>query len=315
MTGISGDTLTGDEIKFIKDHRIGGVILFSHNYKSPEQLKNLTENIQKLSDGQPLFIAVDQEGGRVQRFKEGFTDIPPMALVGSSGSVKFCQDLHEKIAQELKKVGVNVSFSPVCDVLTNKNNQVIGDRAFSSNPQTVAQYACACIDGLSAHHIISVAKHFPGHGDTLQDSHEHLPRISKSIAEMAKCELIPFQEAIANRVDMVLMAHLLVDSIDHKVPTTLSSHAYRFLRNELNYNGVIISDDMLMKAVSDHFSPKEAAVRTLMAGCDILIYRTMDSAQKAHSTLIQQIQRNHIPHEKLCQKLTRIIELKNQKLT
>ena len=315
MTGIKGCSLTNDEARFIKNNKIGGVILFSYNYKDPMQLKNLTKSIQELSDKHQLFIAVDQEGGRVQRFKEGFTRIPSMEFIGSSKSLQFCRDIHEKIAIELKEVGVNLSFSPVCDTLTNKKNQVIGDRAFSSDPEKVAEYACACIDGLSAHGIISVAKHFPGHGDTLEDSHDYLPRVSKPLAEIVKCELIPFKKVVHYQVDMVLMAHILVEALDSKIPTSLSFHAYNFLRNELNYSGVIISDDMLMKAISDHFSWEEAATRTLESGCDVLVYRSMDCAQKAYRALVKFIAGKKIPHKELCQKLTRIVELKNQKLS
>ena len=148
MTGISGDVLTDSEKKFIQEKKIGGVILFSHNYKTPIQLAELANTIQSVGGDTPLFIGVDQEGGRVQRFKDPFKRIPPMLEIGLMQLPHFCYKLHRIIATELRSVGVNLSFAPVCDVLTNQHNSVIGDRAFSSGPYEVARYVATAIEGL-----------------------------------------------------------------------------------------------------------------------------------------------------------------------
>ena len=313
MTGISGYSLSNDEQKFITDNNIGGVILFSNNYKNLAQLKELISSLQELASGHFLFISVDQEGGRVQRFKDSFTKIPSMKEVCSGGSLKGCEKIHQIIAKELKNVGVNLSFAPVCDVLTNQENKVIGDRAFSSNPFEVSDYVEASIKGLKSRGIISVAKHFPGHGDTLEDSHEKLPVVHKSIKQMRDCELIPFYRAIQSGVDMVLMGHLHIHCLDLKNPTTLSPAAYQFLREELKYDGVIISDDMEMRAISDRFNGKDAAQRAFLSGCDILVYRSMEKSKVALEGFHDLFKEKKITPSGALKRLSNILELKAQK--
>ena len=314
MTGVGGKSLSREEKKFLDQKKIGGVILFAHNYESPDQLAKLTQEIQSLGHEWPFFIGVDQEGGRVQRFKDPFKRIPPMFDLGQLDSTEICRRLHQIIGRELKSVGVNLSFSPVCDVLTNPKNQVIGDRAFSSDPDKVGEYVMAAIQGLRESSLLSVAKHFPGHGDTVGDSHYELPLIEKSIPQMSACELMPFHRAVSADVDMILMAHLQVNAFDSERPTTLSSSAYDFLRNELKYSGVIISDDMEMKAIADHFGWEDATITTFLAGCDILVYRSMLHAEKAYETLVQSIQNDQCSEEALGQKISRIKALKDKRL-
>lgn len=314
MTGLSGQILTDEEEQFLQEKNIGGVILFSRNYTNPEQLTALTHKIQNTSSGRPLFIGVDQEGGRVQRFKDSFQRIPPMADIGYLQSPENCRDLHEAIAGELRAVGVNLSFAPVCDVLTNPQNQVIGDRAFGTNPHQVAKYVEAAVQGVATQGIISVAKHFPGHGDTLEDSHDDLPLVKKSLEQIRDCELIPFQRAVQSGVDMILMAHLQVAALDRNLPTTLSPIAYHFLSDELNYDGVVISDDMEMKAISDRFNWEAAAIKAFIAGCDILVYRTMAHAEMAYRGLSRTVRKGEISPLQLCRKMARIDALKRKKL-
>ena len=312
MTGISGEALRDEEKKFIHQENIGGVILFSHNYKNPAQLLELTNSIQDLSRGDPLFIGVDQEGGRVRRFKNHLTQFPTMYEIGRLNSSEIFFKSHQIMANELKAIGVNLSFAPVCDVLTNPKNKVIGDRAFSCDFQEVVKYVKAAIEGLADGGILSVAKHFPGHGDTVKDSHFELPVVKKSIEGIKNCELVPFRQAVQSHVDMILMAHLQIPAIDEKYPTTLSPLAYRFLRSELQYDGIIISDDMEMKAISDLLSWEESAIRTLAAGCDLLVYRSMDTAKAAYKGLFKASKAQEISYQKLCQKITRIDVLKKK---
>ena len=312
MTGISGQTLRNEEKKFLHQENIGGVILFSHNYKNPTQLLELTNSIQDLSQGDPLFIGVDQEGGRVRRFKSHLTQFPPMYEIGRLNSTEIFFKAHQIMANELKAIGVNLSFSPVCDVLTNSKNKVIGDRALGRDFREVSKYVKASIEGLLDGGILSVAKHFPGHGDTVKDSHFELPVVEKSIEGIKNCELVPFLQAVQSDVDMILMAHLQIPAIDEKYPTTFSPLAYRFLRSELEYDGIIISDDMEMRAVSDLLSWEESAVRTLSVGCDLLVYRSMDTAKAAYKGLFKAIKAQEVSYQKLCQKITRIDILKKK---
>ncbi len=276
MTGISGKTLLDEEAKFIAHNNIGGVLLFSKNFESPAQLAELVNSIQALRKDFPLFIAVDHEGGRVIRFKQGFTQFPPMLDISSLDSPKMVFDTATIMASELSSCGINVNFSPCCDVLTNEKNQVIGDRSFSCEPDKVAKFVSSAIRGFQTNNILSCAKHFPGHGSTFADSHEKLPIVKTSMEDLEKCELIPFNKAIKARVEFVMMGHLQVDCIDQELPCSLSPRAHKLLRSKMRFSKIIVSDDMQMGAITKSYSVQEAAVLALRAGTDLLEYRDMD---------------------------------------
>ncbi|MBT4791273.1 MAG: glycoside hydrolase family 3 protein, partial [Halobacteriovoraceae bacterium] len=225
ITGISGLALTEDEKKFLQESNIGGVILFSHNYSDPAQLAELINEIQTLRDEYPLFISVDQEGGRVKRFKTHFTQFPSMYEVGKKESPKLTFEVHRVLAEELSSCGVNLNFSPCCDVWSNVNNKVIGDRAFSRTVKGVEKHVSAAIRGLHTGNVLSCAKHFPGHGNTTKDSHFDLPFVKKTMDELKAEELVPFNKASKSRSEFIMMAHLVVDAIDKENPCTLSTKA------------------------------------------------------------------------------------------
>lgn len=312
ITGISSIELNEDEKTFIRDHNIGGVILFAHNYEDPAQLAELVNSIQQLRDELPLFISVDQEGGRVQRFKKGFTHFPSMLEISKLNSPKLTYEVHSIIAKELSACGVNLNFSPCCDVWTNTNNKVIGDRAFGNDPIEVEKHISAAIRGLQTHNVLSCAKHFPGHGDTTKDSHFDLPLVKTTIKQMRERELIPFVKASKSRVEFLMMAHLMVDALDEELPSSLSEEAYKFLREELKYKNIIITDDMEMKAVADRFSYEEAAVRAINAGADMLIYRSMETAQRAYFGVREAMNQNKLDKKTLESKSKKILKLKQQ---
>ncbi len=314
ISGVKGTSLTAEEAHFIKNEKLGGVILFSHNFEDPAQLAELVNSIQKLRDEYPLFIAVDQEGGRVMRFKKHFTQFPSMMDMARMDSPKLVFELHQIMARELAACGINLSFSPVCDILTNPTNTVIGDRAYGSDAETVEKYISAAIRGLQTSGLLSCAKHFPGHGSTTQDSHFDLPLVKTSIEELKEREMIPFIKASKSRVEFMMMAHLLVDAIDDKLPTSLSSKAYEFLRQETKFSKVVITDEMEMKAISDKFSIEEAAVMALNAGTDMLLYRFMEDAEKALNAIREAAKKRVIKKEALIEKLQRIERCKKENL-
>lgn len=314
ITGIKGTTLLPEEKEFIESCDIGGVILFSHNYESPAQLAELINTIQVNRSEYPLFIAVDHEGGRVMRFKEPFTQFPTMADLALTNSPKLCFEVAKIMSEELTACGVNINLAPVCDVLTNSNNKVIGDRAFSSSPEEVSKYVSAMIRGFKTHKIIPCAKHFPGHGCTTKDSHYDLPIVKKSIDELWECEFIPFEKAVRARVDFVMMAHLIVDGIDQETPCSLSSKAYQLLREGFKYKGLIITDDMQMKAIADRYSTEEAAVMAVAAGADIIEYRDMEEAQKAYEGLKEAIKTKKLKNNSIQEKLERVEAVKKEYL-
>lgn len=313
MTGIQGTVLTDDEKSFLQKENIGGVIFFAKNYESPAQLAELINNIQQCRDELPLFIGVDQEGGRVIRFKKIFTQFPPMMELAKLDSPKNIFHAYKIIGEELALCGVNVNFAPCCDVLTNPNNKVIGDRAFGGDPEVVSKFVTAAIRGLQANGVIACAKHFPGHGSTSKDSHDELPYVKRTLEELREVDLVPFSRSIkSSRVEMIMMGHLVVDCIDPVNPCSLSPKAHAFLRDDMKFEGIIVSDDMQMKAITDHQSTADAAVRALEAGTDLLLYRDMSEAIKALEGIKEALKTKRIKNDDLKLKLKRISVCKRE---
>lgn len=315
ISGIKGITLLPEEIEFIKNEKLSGIIFFSHNFEDPAQLAELVNSIQKLRDDYPLFISVDQEGGRVMRFKTHFTQFPSMLDIASLDSPKLVFEVHQLLAKELAACGINLSFSPCCDILTNPDNKVIGDRAFGTDAETVEKFISAAIRGLQTSGLLSCAKHFPGHGSSFKDSHFDLPLVKTTIAELKNNELIPFIKASKSRVEFMMMAHLLVDSIDNKLPTSLSPRAYEFLRQETKFNKIVITDDMEMKAIADKYTIEEAAIMALSAGSDMLLYRFMDDAKKALTAIREAVKKKTLKREDVLEKLQRVEKCKKENLS
>ncbi len=315
MTGISGTSLLEEEREFLEKENIGGVILFTENYDNPAQLAELVNSIQQTRQEYPLFIAVDNEGGRVFRFKNNFTQFPSMYEVGLTDSPKLCFHIAKIMADELNACGVNVNLSPVCDIWNNPNNKVIGDRAFGKDEETVSKFVSSIIRGLQTNGILSCAKHFPGHGCTTKDSHFDLPIVKRSMEELKNEEFKPFIKAIKARVEFVMVAHLIVDAIDPEKPTSLSEKAYSLLRDELKHGKLIITDDMEMKAITDNFGVEEAAVMAIGAGADIVEYRSMAMAKKALEGLKEARKTKKLKNDQLKASLERVMNAKKEYLS
>lgn len=278
FTGISGLALTEDEKNFIEKEDIGGVILFSKNYESPAQVAELVNSIQVLRKEYPLFICTDHEGGRVVRFKTQFTQFPPMLDIARLESPKIFYEVATIMAEELLACGVNLNLAPVCDIWNNEQNKVIWDRAFGKDHETVSKYISSMIRGFQTNNLLSCAKHFPGHGNTIKDSHYDLPIVKKPLEKIREEEFQPFIKAIKARVDIIMMAHIIVEEIDSELPCSLSPKAHEILRNELKFKGLILSDDMQMKAITDHRGTGEAAMMAIKAGSDLVEYRDLEEA-------------------------------------
>lgn len=315
MIGVAGLQLTPTEASFIRENNIGGVTLFACNYEAPAQLAELINEIQKCRDEQPLFIAVDQEGGRVQRFKNGFSIYPPLADMGKLDSPKTTYEIHQMLGRELSAVGVNLNYSPVCDVWSNPQNKVIGDRAFSDKTDIVEKHVSAAIRGLHESNLIACAKHFPGHGSTKKDSHLDLPYVTHSMEFWEQVELPPFKKAAKARVDMVMMAHLVVDIIDKDRPCTISPKAYQLLRETLKFDKVIITDELEMNAIKDHFGIKEACVEALNVGADQVLYRSFETSVECFEVAIKAYEKKQLKASDIQSKYQRIIKLKEEKLS
>lgn len=315
ITGISGKTLTDEEREFLEKENIGGVILFSHNYESPGQLAELINEVQKCRNEYPLFVSVDHEGGRVIRFKSDFIQFPSMLSLASLDSPKLVYSASKIMAEELTAVGVNLNFSPVCDILTNPDNKVIGDRAFGIDEETVSKYVSSVIRGFQTNGLIACAKHFPGHGGTTKDSHFDLPLVKDSLESLQEREFQPFIKSIKSRVEFVMMAHLRVDAIDEDLPTSLSPKAYQILREEMRFTKLIITDDMQMGAIEKHYSAGEAAVMALNAGADIIQYRSFENTVAVYNEIKEAMRTRKLKNSDIAEKHARIQEVKKQYLS
>lgn len=283
IVGVSGHALTADEKKFISGQNIGGVILFGRNVSEPKQVLELCKEIQALRKSQisqiPLTISIDQEGGRVARLKKPFTIWPPLKQLGVADSPNLSYQFAHCMGLELRSVGINLDYAPVLDVFTNPENKVIGDRAVSSDPNMVAKQASALVRGYLKAGIIPCGKHFPGHGNTLVDSHEDLPKEDSDLPRLEKVELIPFKKAFKSGLDLVMTSHISFPKVDPVWPVTLSEiFLKKLLRDEMRYKGIVITDDLGMGAVAKNYDIKQIPVRALQAGVDILLYCNVPEA-------------------------------------
>lgn len=314
--GVELDNRTRDTLKA---GDAGGVTLFGRNLPVGEEgtdldaLAQLNESLHQAGDhsGEELLISVDQEGGRVQRVKAPLVHRAPMysfASMSDEEAVVAAQELGEEMGGELCALGFDINFAPILDVNTNPDNPVIGDRAFSDNPAAVALRALAFARGLEAAGILACGKHFPGHGDTDTDSHLALPRLGHSMKRLQEVELLPFVLACQAKLPLLMTAHVVFACLDDTVPATLSHRVITgLLRDELGYEGVIVSDDMDMKAIADNFGVGDAAVSAVEAGCDVLLLcRNTDHQEQARSALHKAASSNGSLRERIAQSAARI---------
>jgi len=267
FVGFEGLELPPDVARLIAAGRVGGVVLFARNIDGPEQVRILSAALHACAPaGAPLLIAIDQEGGRIQRLRDPWTLWPPMQRLGEVDDPEVTA-----VAVELLDLGIGLDFAPCVDVDTNPANPIIGDRSFGSEPMHVAAHAAHFIRSMQEAGVASCAKHFPGHGDTSCDSHLELPRLDHDLARLRAVELPPFASAIEAGVASIMTAHILFPALDAKRPATLAPDVMAILREELAYDGVVFSDDLEMKAVADHHSPKALVDGCLEAGVDSLL--------------------------------------------
>jgi beta-N-acetylhexosaminidase len=314
MIGFLGTSVTPDLASFIKTYKPGGVILFSRNLESVEQMVDLTNDLQTCSRHSPLLISIDQEGGRVSRLPKGFTIFPPCNLLGRHNSTELAYAAAATIAKELRAVGVNMNMAPVLDVNSNPDNPVIGDRAFGTTPDVVCELGGATAEGLQDNRVIACGKHFPGHGDTNADSHKELPVVEASRERLEAIEFPPFRRAVQRGVASMMTAHVLYRALDPELPATLSPAIITdFLRQELRYDGVVLTDDLEMHAIIDHYGVEDAAVRAVLAGCDVLlICQDRDREVAAFDAVEQAVASSTISIERLDLSAGRIAKLKDR---
>lgn len=282
IAGFDGHQLTTELRAIAREFSLGGVILFARNVAEPEQVAEVAFEASRLMPDLPLWVSVDQEGGRVARLKAPFTVWPPMATLGRSGDVTLAERFARALASELKAVGVTLDFTPVLDIQTNPKNTVIGDRALANNAADVSRLGTAIIRTLHAEGLAACGKHFPGHGDTVADSHYELPLVEHPPDRLREVEFAPFRAAIEAGVGAIMTGHVFVPALDGERPGTLSTRIVtEILRQELKFDGVIFTDDMEMKAIAAQHTVPAAAVMAVQAGCDGVLVCSGDHSTQA----------------------------------
>jgi len=272
IAGFAGHEIPTELKQLAKEFDLGGIILFSRNVAEPEQVAEVAREARSLANELPLWVSTDQEGGRVARLKSPFTVWPPMRTLGRSGDEGLTERFARAMAAELRAVGISLDYTPVLDILTERDNPAIGDRALAEHAEDVARLGSVIVRTLQAEGIAACGKHFPGHGDTRVDSHHDLPVIEHPPDRIERVELVPFRAAIEAEVAAIMTAHILIPTIDADMPATLSSAIVTgMLKGSLGYQGLVLSDDIEMGAIKARFGTVEATVAAIAAGCDVVL--------------------------------------------
>ncbi|MFI5306818.1 MAG: beta-N-acetylhexosaminidase [Polyangiales bacterium] len=272
---------------------LGGFVLFRRNLGPPDEVAALTGRLWAAFPADlPPWIAIDQEGGRVQRLGPPVLQLPPMRVLGAIDDQALTRSAGALLGAQLAALGVNLDFAPVLDVDSNPDSPIIGDRSFGADPELCARHGIAFAEGLRQAGVASCGKHFPGHGDAALDSHLALPRVSHDLERLQRVELRPFALA-AKQLTAIMTAHIVFDAVDPGRPATLSHKTLQgLLRGQIGFAGVLFSDDLLMKAIADHYGVAEAACEAVAAGCDaVLVCAQPDICLQAHAALCRRAER------------------------
>lgn len=318
IAGFDGHQLPTELRSLQKEFGLGGVILFARNVGDAEQVAGVSFDAARLNPDLPLWVSIDQEGGRVARLKAPFTEWPPMMTLGRGGDIRLAERFAGALAAELRAVGITLDYAPVLDIHTNPKNPVIGDRALGEKAQTVAELGSAIVRTLQGAGIAACGKHFPGHGDTSTDSHHELPLVEHPPERLRETEFLPFRAAIDAGVATIMTAHVFVPSLDEKLPATLSPRVVQaILREELQYDGVILSDDLEMKAIATTYDVPTAAVMAIQAGCDGVLICSGDHQTQAAAleALIHAVEEERLPLTRVEDALRRHQRVKERFLT
>ena len=320
FVGIQGTTPAPEELELIR-RGVGGVILFARNVQEPAQVAHLVQELKQAAPG-PLVVSVDQEGGRVQRLRPPFwTAWPSMrrlgaideqgGILGLNGTA-VADKVGRLIASELSACGFDLNYAPVVDVDTNPKNPVIGDRSFSRDPKRVARLAVALAQGMERHGVASCVKHFPGHGDTSQDSHLTLPRLAHDKSRLWHVELVPFVAAARAGLASVMTAHVRFEAFD-RLPATLSPISLTLLRRDVEFRGCCISDDLEMRAISENWGVPDAAELAVAAGCDaVLVCHTLQRQHDSIDAIARGARSGPLSRERLAEASARVEALQSR---
>lgn len=313
VAGVDGKSADAGAKRMIREQHVGGVIFYKDNLASSDGVIRYVNQLKAWNaDGAaPLLLSVDQEGGKVSRLPE-LKKLPNARLIGDTGDVGLAEDVGEILARACAQLGLNVDFAPVLDINSNPANPVIGARAFGSGEQVVTEMGVATMQGIRSQGVIPVVKHFPGHGDTSVDSHLDLPVVNKGLDELKAFEWKPFEAAIREGAGAVMVAHILFPKLDPDYPASLSKTIVTDqLRGMLGFRGVVITDDLTMGAIADHYGIGEAAVLAVKAGADlVLIAHQYGNVDQAIEALASSVKRGELTEARLNESVLRVLRLK-----
>jgi beta-N-acetylhexosaminidase len=318
IVNLYGPQLTEVGRDFLTRVQPGGVVLIGDNIGTAQALTRLINSYQQTSidaDGLPLFVAVDQEGGPISHLRDGFTVFPTPALLTASGQSELARRVGAAMAAELRAVGVNLNLAPVADLETNPDNPIITRRSFGSDPTRVSPIMAAYIEGLQSAGVLATAKHFPGHGETDSDSHTTLPILDLTRERLDAVELAPFRAAIDAGVEVIMAAHIWYPALEpqENLPASLSSNIItRLLRDELGYDGLVMTDALDMDAIDTSYSYPDAALKAIQAGVDLLIaaHIGLDSQEAAVRAIADAVRDGRISEARIDESARRILDAK-----
>ncbi|WP_106498316.1 beta-N-acetylhexosaminidase [Lentibacillus sp. Marseille-P4043] len=315
FSGVNGTEMTAETRKVIERYHVGGIILFGNNIESITQTVNFLNDMKAVNadnNPTPLLLGVDEEGGSVTRMPDGVKSLPTSRSIGELNDPEVAFNVGSILGEQMQALGFNLDFAPVLDINSNADNPVIGDRSFGDNPDIVTGLGIQTMKGIQNEGIISVMKHFPGHGDTGVDSHLELPKVDKSYAKLSKLELIPFKKAISNGADVSMIAHILLPKIDKNYPASMSKGVITgILREKYDFDGVVITDDLTMGAITDHYNVADAAIQTVKAGGDLLLVaHDPDLIATVFDELKAAVESGEISEDRIDKSVERITDLK-----
>lgn len=317
IVGIDGYENDEYSKQLMEKYHVGGFILFKKNIKDSSQLLSLLNSLKETNSAAnkvPVFLSVDEEGGRISRLPDEFEKIPSNKIIGQKNNSTLSYRVGNILGEELSQFGFNMDFAPVLDINSNPKNPVIGDRSFGTAAGLVSRLGVETMEGIRAKKVISVVKHFPGHGDTSVDSHVGLPRVNHGLSRLENFELVPFKAAIGHNADAVMIAHILLPKLDPKNPASFSKGIITdLLRTDMHYKGVVITDDFTMGAITKNYNVGRAAVKSIQAGADIvLVCHGFNRQEEVIEALLTAARAGQISAERLDESVCRVLSLKQR---
>lgn len=313
VVAFEGKELNSNIKELIEKYKVGGVILFDGNVSDIKQTVSLINNLKSVNSNNkhPLFISVDEEGGRVTRMPVEFKRMPSSADIGRTGKVEIAENAGNIIGESLRILGFNVDFAPVLDIYSNPQNTIIRGRSFGNDVNIVTKMGVAEVKALKGNSIIAVPKHFPGHGDTSIDSHIGLPIVHKSLSELKNFEFKPFEEAINNGADAIMVGHIVLSEIDKNNPASLSKDVIEILKKDLKFEGLVVSDDMTMGAITKNYNLEDSVLKSINAGVDlVLVCNDFENQVKSINRVKEALSTGELTEERLNESIYKILKLK-----